>query len=99
MQKLIDEGQKCIRKGKLEDAEYLFEQALLMNNWKSVYGGTVLSTLAYIKAKKGNYTLAQQYMDNHEKIYGDLGFDHDDIERFKFVSQAIDLNERSKEFN
>ena len=70
-----------------------------MNNWKGVYGGTVLSNLAYIKAKKGNYTLAQQYMNNHEKIYGDLGFDHDDIERFKFVSQAIDLNERAKEFN
>jgi len=59
IQKLIKEGQKCIRQTKYDDAEFLFQQAEQMNNLKGTYGGTILSSLAFIKAKKGNLTLAE----------------------------------------
>jgi len=57
----------------------------MMSNWKGIYGSTILSNLAFIKAKKGNYFLAKQYIDEHMKVYGDLGFDQEDIKRFNFV--------------
>lgn len=99
IQKLMTEGSKCIKAELYDEALFLFEQAELMNNWKGIYGGTILSNLAFIKAKKGNFTMAEHYMDEHLKTYGDSGFDYDDIERFQFVSESIELNKQSKLLN
>lgn len=96
IQKLINESQTCIQKEKYDDALFLLEQADLMNNWKGIYGATVLSCLAFISAKRGNFTMAEQYMNEYTKTYGDTGFDSEDIERFQFVQHSVELNKQAK---
>jgi len=45
---LIKEGKSCLNDENYDDALYLFSEANQMNQWRNLYGSTIISNLAYI---------------------------------------------------
>ena len=45
---LIKEGQRCLDEKRYDEALFLYGEAMLMDKWKPLYGGSLLANLAYI---------------------------------------------------
>jgi hypothetical protein len=48
----------------------LFEEANSLDKWKDLYGTIILANLAYICAMKRNYSMARQYLDEYDYLFG-----------------------------
>jgi len=82
---LLKAGDKLILENKYDEAIKMFEEAFGFDKWKELYGGTILSNLAYAQALKGNMVMAKHYNSEYQTQYGDYGVDSDEADRLEIV--------------
>jgi tetratricopeptide (TPR) repeat protein len=58
---LLKAGDKLLLENKYDEAIKMFEEAFCFDKWKEVYGGTILTNLAYAQALKGNMVMAKHF--------------------------------------
>ena len=87
---LIKEGKSCLDENNYEDALYLFGEANQMNQWRNIYGSTIISNLAYIQTKRGNLAAARQYIDEYHQIFGKETFDKQEDDHLSYVRFELD---------
>ena len=78
---LIKLSKQNIEEKKFEEAINLLEEANKFDKWKEIYGGVILSNLAYSSAMKGNSTMAKHYLKEYNKQFGDPGYDMDEYQK------------------
>lgn len=61
-----------------------------MDKWKSLYGSTIVSSLAYIQAKRGNNVLARQYLNDYHNIYGSNSYDKNEEDHLHYVRYILE---------
>jgi hypothetical protein len=55
----------------LQSGIELLSEANDLERWRDLYGGTILSNLAFATALKGNKTMAKHYLKEYQKTFGD----------------------------
>ncbi|CDW79125.1 UNKNOWN [Stylonychia lemnae] len=94
---LIKEGKQCMDDQNFNDALYLFNEANQMNQWRNLYGSTIISNLAYIQTKRGNMAAARQHIDEYYQIFGKETFDKQEEEHLTFVKFELDQDDYQKQ--